>query len=244
MDLKVIGENNVAYCNYTMNCENRVGLQDIIAHLPGYNCRNCGCMSCADFAKALVRHTRSTKSCRFLAQERYQSQLSFLLKNLDCCYIENQEIYIGLIDGYKAEFKLEPLETEMSCREILFPFSRKQLVVGGYIRYRPLGCPIPHYATILSEDNGLLTVHVIGPRAHDLSDSEKKIVYEDIGICMVGGFIGRIRGNKPTVGKTVCFLPSHCMMQKVHSGVVVRVEGDVVLIEGIDLKIWSSVEGE
>ncbi|MDK2928789.1 MAG: hypothetical protein PWP73_380, partial [Methanococcus sp.] len=28
------------------------------------------------------------------------------------------------------------------------------------------------------------------------------------------------------------------MMQKVHSGVVVEVEGNRVLIEGIDLKVW------
>ena len=36
----------------------------------------------------------------------------------------------------------------------------------------------------------------------------------------------------------VRFLPEHCMMQKVHSGVVVHSEGTMVRIDGIDLKVW------
>jgi uncharacterized Fe-S cluster-containing protein len=40
------------------------------------------------------------------------------------------------------------------------------------------------------------------------------------------------------VGETVRFLPEHCMMQKVHSGVVVHSEGMRLRIEGIDLKVW------
>ena len=42
----------------------------------------------------------------------------------------------------------------------------------------------------------------------------------------------------PEVGETVRFLPEHCMMQKVHSGVVVHSEGAMLRIEGIDLKVW------
>ena len=38
--------------------------------------------------------------------------------------------------------------------------------------------------------------------------------------------------------QTVRFLPEHCMMQKVHSGVVVHSEAAMVQIEGIDLKVW------
>jgi hypothetical protein len=40
------------------------------------------------------------------------------------------------------------------------------------------------------------------------------------------------------VGETVKFLPSHCRMQQVHSGVIVHSEGSRLRIEGIDLKIW------
>ena len=62
---------------------------------------------------------------------------------------------------------------------------------------------------------------------------------EDIGICMVAAFEGVVsRGKRPEVGETVRFLPEHCMMQKVHSGVVVHSEGNRVRIEGIDLKVW------
>jgi hypothetical protein len=46
------------------------------------------------------------------------------------------------------------------------------------------------------------------------------------------------RGRRPEVGETVRFLPEHCMMQKVHSGVVVHSEGMRLRIEGIDLKVW------
>ena len=61
----------------------------------------------------------------------------------------------------------------------------------------------------------------------------------NIGICMVAGFEGVVsRGKVPEVGDTVCFLPEHCMMQKVHSGVVVHSEGKRLRVEGIDLKVW------
>ncbi len=44
---------------------------------------------------------------------------------------------------------------------------------------------------------------------------------------MVLAFEGTIsRGKKQEVGEMVRFLPEHCMMQKVHSGVVVHSEGN------------------
>ncbi|RQD90767.1 Fe-S cluster domain protein [Methanosalsum natronophilum] len=46
------------------------------------------------------------------------------------------------------------------------------------------------------------------------------------------------RGKIPKVGQTVKFVPEYCMMQKVHSGMVVSVEGKKVRIEAIDLKVW------
>ena len=133
--------------------------------------------------------------------------------------------------------RLDPLPDEESCREILYPFTRKELKKGDIIKYRPLGCPIIHFARILEEDNGLITVHIIGP-CHRLK-TEVEFNYLDIGVCMVGGFEGIVQGKVPDVGETVRFLPNHCMMQKVHSGVVVQVEGRKIIIEGIDLKVWS-----
>jgi uncharacterized Fe-S cluster-containing protein len=59
------------------------------------------------------------------------------------------------------------------------------------------------------------------------------------GMLTVTAFEGVVsRGKIPDVGKTVRFLPEHCMMQKVHSGVVVHSEGRKLRIEGIDLKVW------
>ena len=42
---------------------------------------------------------------------------------------------------------------------------------------------------------------------------------------MVGGFQELSRRKVTSGGETVRFLPYHCMMQKVHSGVVVQLEG-------------------
>ena len=104
---------------------------------------------------------------------------------------------------------------------------------GDIFRYRPLGCPITHFARVLKSDRGVVTVHLVGP-VHLLKGLPAP---EDIGLAMVLAFEGTIsRGKRPEVGETVRFLPEHCMMQKVHSGVVVHSEGNRVRIEGIDLE--------
>ena len=64
----------------------------------------------------------------------------------------------------------------------------------------------------------------------------------DLGICMVLAFQGTYEGKSLRVGETIRFLPHHCMMQKVHSGVVVNLENGNVRIEIIDLKVWSPPE--
>jgi hypothetical protein len=71
---------------------------------------------------------------------------------------------------------------------------------------------------------------------------DNKINFKDIGICLVGGFIGIVNNNIPSIGQTVRFIPSHCMMQKVHTGVVVQVENNKVIIEGIQLSVWAKAE--
>ena len=153
-------------------------------------------------------------------------------------YFESSEIteIIGVLDGLRADFALAPLPGEPSCREDLHPFNPKvHLKEGDIFRYRPLGCPVTHFAKVLKYEKGIATVHLVGP-VHLLQGLPSP---EDIGICMVAAFEGVIsRGNRPEVGETVRFLPEHCMMQKVHSGVIVHSEGVRVRIEGIDLKVW------
>ena len=82
----------------------------------------------------------------------------------------------------------------------------------------------------------IATVHLAGP--HQLL-GEEGFQYKDLGICMVTGFEGSVdKGRVPDVGETVKFLPSHCRMLQVHSGVIVHSEGSRLRIEGIDLKVW------
>ncbi|MCK9152218.1 (Fe-S)-binding protein [Methanobacterium alcaliphilum] len=211
-------------------------IEYIVQLLPGYNCGICGYARCDEFAGALLKKYTDLKKCRFMYQELFSENLENLEKILkEEKIIPAEEKIVGLLDGYEADFLLKPLPEENSCREILFPFSRIQLKKGEIIRYRPLGCPITHFAEIIEESQGLITVHIVGPCHRMDQDFE----YRDIGVCLVGGFEGIIEGKLPAVGETIRFLPKHCMMQKVHSGVVVQIEGKRAMIEGIDLKVWA-----
>ena len=61
---------------------------------------------------------------------------------------------------------------------------------------------------------------------------------------MVLSFQGKIEGTLPQVGQTVKFLPAHCMMGKVHSGIIVQLEGNITRIDCIDLKVWEHAKTE
>ncbi len=141
------------------------------------------------------------------------------------------------INSRKADFSLGPIPGEPSCREDLHPFDRRmQIESGDILRYRPLGCPVIHFAKVIDYNKGIATVHLAGP--HQLL-GEKGLQYKDVGVCMVTGFEGAVKwGRVPNVGETIKFLPSHCIMQQVHCGVIVHSEGKKVRIEGIDLKVW------
>jgi uncharacterized Fe-S cluster-containing protein len=201
--------------------------------LPGYNCGECGCRSCREFAEA-VKFPADLSLCPFMGQERYEENRAKIEEQLSSQ--GPAEKITGVLDGLEAEFALAPLPGDASCREDLYPFDREvNLEKGDLIRYRPLGCPVTHFAKVQDYEHGVATVQMVGP-LHLLGSSVK---YKELGICMVAAFEGLVsRGRVPEVGKTVRFLPEHCMMQKVHSGVVVHSEGRRVRIEGIDLKVW------
>ncbi len=213
-------------------------VDNIIKLLPGFNCGICGYARCDEFGHSLLKNRTEIEKCRFLYQEIFdknRDEIREILRQENI--IPEEKRPVGLLDGYEADFVLNPLPEEHSCREVLYPFTRKELKKDDIIRYRPLGCPIIHFAKILNEDNGLITVHMIGP-CHRI-DAETDFDYMDIGVCMVGGFEGIIDGRLPKVGETIRFLPGHCMMQKVHSGIVVQLIGKRAIIEGIDLKVWA-----
>jgi len=201
--------------------------------LPGYNCGECGLGSCREFAAKLV-DVAGLERCPILKQERFKGRVEQIAALLASS--EKAEEIIGVLDGLRADFALAPLRGEPSCREDLHPFNPEaRLKEGDIFRYRPLGCPITHFARVLKSRQGIVTVHLVGP-VHLLQGLPAP---EDIGICLVAAFEGTVsRGRRPEVGETVRFLPEHCMMQKVHSGVVVHSEGEMVRIEGIDLKVW------
>ncbi|HMK53970.1 MAG TPA: (Fe-S)-binding protein [Methanobacteriaceae archaeon] len=210
----------------------------LVQLLPGYNCGICGYARCDEFAAALLRKRSQLEKCRFMYQELFDENRENVKEILKAeNIIAPEEKVVGVLDGYEADFILKPLPEEQSCREVLYPFTREELKAGDIIRYRPLGCPIIHFARILEENHGLITVVMVGP-CHRV-DPEVDFPYKEVGICMVGGFEGLIDGKVPAVGETVRFLPGHCMMQKVHSGVVVQLEGRKAIIEGIDLKVWA-----
>lgn len=201
--------------------------------LPGYNCGECGFRSCREFAATLM-NAESISRCPVLQQEKFKGRKEQIAELLSIK--EKGEDIVGVIDGLRADFALAPLPGETSCREDLYPFDRSvDLHQGDFMRYRPLGCPVTHFAKVLKCSHGIATVHIVGP-IHLLDGSPPP---SDIGICMVAGFEGVVSmGKVPEVGETVRFLPEHCMMQKVHSGVVVQSEGKRLRIEGIDLKVW------
>lgn len=207
----------------------------MIEFLPGFNCGRCGFGSCADFAEVIQTKLGSVDLCPFLAQERFTAN-KIEIERLAASELNGcPEKIVGVIDAYEADIILEPLKGEISCREVLMPMALVDLQIGEVIEYRPLGCPIVHYGKVIKVDHLLVTVHLIGPCRRRESETE----FTPVGCCMVIAFEGRFHGKNSKVGETVRFLPKHCMMQKIHSGVVVKIEDENILIEGIDLKVWQ-----
>lgn len=209
----------------------------LIEFLPGYNCGKCNYKNCESFASALISNDTSLSKCTPLCQEKYKTNkehIQNILSNisLDSCI---KEKFVGVIDNYEADIALKPLKGESSCREVLQTFTDQLLKIGDIVRYRPLGCPVVHFGKIIKANSALITVHIVGP-CDRLSQFNNSI---DIDCCMVVSFEGRYYGKDIKIGETVRFLPKHCMMQKIHSGVVVNIEDDKILIEGIDLKVWT-----
>ncbi|MBI9061883.1 MAG: hypothetical protein JEZ14_07825 [Marinilabiliaceae bacterium] len=201
--------------------------------LPNYNCGSCGFNSCKAFATHIIKNNTDIENCPLLNQYQYTDNKKCLKqlvktqsKTEDC-----SACISGLLDSYEADIVLLPLPNEHSCKEVLLPMSDIFVKTGNIIEYRPLGCPVVHYARVLAKNGTLITVHVVGP------SFKKKSV--DVGLCMVIGFEGTYTGKQVKVGETVRFLPQNCMMQKIHSGVVINIEDNKIKLEGIDLKVWA-----
>ena len=206
----------------------------IVDLLPGYNCGKCGLPNCRRFAAALGSE-KEPEDCPMLSQERYAENLTELR---DMMTKRKGSKVSALVGGGSTDVILAPLPGEPSCREHIFPFDRDaKVVIGDKVSYRCLGCPIVHFAQVIAVDHSVLTVQVTGPQSRIGIDERPPV---DVGICLIAAFEGQVMNDRILeVGDTVRFIPHRCMMQKVHSGVVVRSEGDKVRIESVDLKVWG-----
>jgi uncharacterized protein len=213
--------------------------------LHGQDCSKCGQGKCRDFeqqnsdAGAEIKEYLSTHS---IIEDKVGGAGDADADTDDVDEIQPQckgcgESQAGVLDSGKADFSLGPIPGEPSCREDLYPLARfMDIGVGDVLKYRPLGCPVVHFAKVIKYSQGIATVHLAGP--HRLL-GVKDFSCKDAGICMVTGFEGAvIQGRVPDVGETIRFVPSHCRMQQVHSGVIVHSEGSTLRIEGIDLLVW------
>lgn len=207
---------------------------EVLKLLPGHNCGRCGHPSCRAFA-AHLREGGNVDECPLLDQERYAANKAELMGAVN----EGREgPFPGLVGGMSGDVLLAPLPGEPTCREDIYPFDRDvRAKAGDLVTYRPLGCPIVHFAKVLKVDHSVLTIHLTGPLNRlGFGDFEPL----DLGICMIAAFEGTVLNDQILeVGETVRFIPHQCMMQKVHAGVVVRSEGAIVRIEGIDLKVYG-----
>jgi len=210
-------------------------IKEIENKLPGYNCGSCGYSNCAKFSRALSHKETTLDACPLMQQEKHKGNKAQIADILRKNFSETKKRIHGVLDKYEADILLSPLKGEHACREVLLLLTETNATQDSVIKYRPIGCPIVHFAKILKREGMLVTVVIIGPC--DRGEDNDAII--PVGNCLVIGFEGEYSGKDISVGETIRFLPKHCMMQKVHSGVVVNIENKKVYIEGIDLKVWT-----
>lgn len=207
----------------------------ILETLPGYNCGRCGFPNCRTFAAALGDGAE-VDDCPLLLQERYAENRAKLKEAVAARPAPKVVELVG--NRAAADVILAPFPGEPACREHIFPFDHDaRAKAGDLVSYRCIGCPIIHFAKVMSVSHSVLTVQTTGP-IHRIGITDSVPV--DLGICSVIAFEGQVVNDRILeIGETVKFIPHRCMMQKVHSGVVVSSEGDRVRIENVDLKVWG-----
>ncbi|HML26212.1 MAG TPA: (Fe-S)-binding protein, partial [Methanomethylovorans sp.] len=201
-------------------------MDKILSLLPGYNCGSCGFKQCRDFA-AQITDEASLMRCPFLERELFRKNLEQLKEIVGKEKNTEKEEEKGK-EGTADDTGTAPRATgrrrrtpgashclyeERSCREDIHPLDGSlEIEIGDILRYRPLGCPITHFAKVIDKSPGVYTVHIVGP-LHRLGKNE--FSFKDAGLCMILAFEGMVvKGKVPSVCQTVKFLPEHCMMQK------------------------------
>jgi hypothetical protein len=180
---------------------------------PGKNCGACGAPDCADFLVLMDRGEKSRRDCPFSHSQVENSSV-------------NEGNYTGIdVCGRSYDFVIGPICQEPSARKIILPFRADlvelwEIVMGDVILGRPMGqgCPVQHVLRVIDANpvTGVLTCHSIGP--HAARNNEVK----DVQAYHVVGFEGlaKVMTRPPEFGFRQSFLPSFCMMQVAHTGVV------------------------
>jgi len=180
---------------------------------PGKDCGACGVKSCDDFLVLLEEGKKSSQDCPFYSRSLEKT-------NADTGNFTGKDVC-----GRSYDFIIGPFTGEPSARKIILPFrpdlvERWNIVPGDIVLGRPMGqgCPVQHVLRVIDANpvTGVLTCHTVGP--HRTRDSWGK----DIQAYHVVGFEGlaKVIKRPPEFGFRQFFLPSFCMMQVAHTGVV------------------------
>jgi uncharacterized Fe-S cluster-containing protein len=181
---------------------------------PGKDCGACGAKSCSDFLLLLEQGTKSARDCPFdgSAMVATDSGIPVRPGTTDVC-------------GREYDFIIGPLPGEPSARKIVLPFradlvERWNIVRGDIVTGRPMGqgCPVQHVLRVIHANmvTGVLTCHTVGPHAARQGGAKDVQAYHVIGFEGMADVVKR----RPEFGFRQSFLPSFCMMQAAHTGVV------------------------
>ena len=199
---------------------------------PGKDCGACGAPSCADFILLMERGEKSRADCPFSGDNPAPVPVT-------------EANYSGTdVCGKSYDFVIGPLAGEISARKIILPFradlvERWEIVKGDIVLGRPMGqgCPVQHVLRVIDANivTGVLTCHTVGPRA------AREGTVKDVQAYHVIGFegIAKVIKRPPEFGFRQSFLPSFCMMQVAHTGVVnmVLAQSDGLHVRVEDIRI-------
>jgi uncharacterized Fe-S cluster-containing protein len=180
---------------------------------PGKDCGACGAKSCGDFLVLLEKGTKSYDDCPFYGRSTAMTATGTPVRpTTDVC-------------GRVYDFIIGPLPGEPSARKIILPFradlvERWNIVPGDIVLGRPMGqgCPVQHVLRVSHANpvTGVLTCHTVGPQAARQGGAKDVQAYHVIGFEGMADVVKR----RPEFGFRQSFLPSFCMMQAAHTGVV------------------------
>lgn len=243
-----------------MEEERTVQIRKIREKLPGLNCSLCGFRTCDEFAEDVLDHPGDIKKCvnlsannPFALQAAQKTEtVSSASVAADACGTCPVAAPLGQDEarawkdflGREYDFVLQIFPGEVGPRETILPHNpslTKELEIkkGDVLIGRPLGmscgCPITHCGVVMEVDykTGVMVWCVTGPLRPRMSG------FKDIGYYAAEAYEGIIKDAKKElrVGLRYWFLPSRCMLQWRHSGLINFLnkinDGYQVRIEGL-----------